>query len=90
MNETGCVEKKESSVYQQIRLIDERLSELSKTSDTLGGRLGNILSEVGPAEGEDSEKAHCESALEGSLFSIRQRIETEISRLQNITNRLTI
>ena len=85
-----CVGQKESPVYQQLKLIDERLNELSKTRDVLSGRLGNILSDTQPTEGSDAEKAHCESALEGTLLSIRQRIDTEILCLQNITKRLTI
>lgn len=91
MNETGQgVTQKESPVSKQLTIIEDRLGELSQTSETLGGRLGNILSQQQPTEATDSAKPSFESALEETLHGIKSRIETEISRLQNLTNRLTI
>jgi len=58
--ETGqAVQKKESPVYEELKMIDDRLIELGKTSDNLHGRLSNILSEQTPSEASDSTKAHC-------------------------------
>lgn len=90
METEGQQPNTESPVYQQLRLIDERLSELSKTSDIFHGRLSNILSDQKPVEATDSQKPSFESALEETLHGIRTRIETEMSRLRNLTNRLTI
>lgn len=85
-----CVGQKKSPVYLRIGIIEEKLGELSTTNDNLTARLGNILSNTPPTEGVDAEKSPCESGLEETLHSITVRIETEISRIQNLIGRLTI
>ncbi len=88
---TEHITKPASLISKQLKLIDERLGELSQVSDNFQSRLANILSDSQPTTGcDNAEKPHFASALEGTLSAIREKVETEISRLQNLTSRLTI
>jgi len=84
------VAQTESPIHQQLKMIDDRLNELVKTSEYLQGRLSSILSESTPQTQCEPEKPHYESSLQEALCVIRGKIESEILQLQEITNRLTI
>ena len=91
--EADCKAETESPIKKRHIELENSIGVLGSIIKALTGRLKDILV-AQPSEKETQEKvtepAHCNSAMEATIYQMNCRINGEIGNLQDIIDRLTI